>query len=115
MALEFAKFRAAGCHLLVAGRAAATPGAFTPGSATPGGAGGAEPAKTTGGRFLTLEDIEVPPELADLLTAIPEADFRADISSTELRARSTGAAGAAGAAGGGATGGGGGGGAPPAH
>lgn len=41
-------------------------------------------------RFLTLADVDMPPELADLFPvqlALQEGDFRADISSTELRQR----------------------------
>jgi nicotinamide mononucleotide (NMN) deamidase PncC len=52
--------RAAGCRVLVAGR-------------------------LTGGRFHTLGDLPVPSGFEDLFDGIPEADFRADISSTELR------------------------------
>ena len=37
------------------------------------------------GRFHTLDDLPVPAAFAGLFTAIPEALFRADISSTELR------------------------------
>ncbi|MBN1964506.1 MAG: hypothetical protein JW910_07655 [Anaerolineae bacterium] len=37
------------------------------------------------GRFHTLADVPVPPEFADLFTGIPPEQFRADISSTELR------------------------------
>lgn len=54
--------RAAGCDFLVAGR-------------------------LVEGRFSTLADLPIPPEYAHLFTPIPETDFRADISSTELRAR----------------------------
>ncbi len=54
--------RAAGCSFLVAGRLAE-------------------------GRFRTLADLALPPDCADLFIPIPEALFRADISSTELRAR----------------------------
>src|SRR5205814_8201775 len=52
--------RGAGCRFLVAGRQA-------------------------GDTFLTLADVPVPREFADLFTAIPAETFRADISSTELR------------------------------
>ncbi|MGQ9925727.1 MAG: hypothetical protein ACUVS4_02545 [Chloroflexaceae bacterium] len=55
--------RAAGCSFLVAGR-------------------------LVEGAFHTLADLPVPSDLADLFTPIPETLFRADISSTELRARS---------------------------
>lgn len=51
-----------GCRLLVAGR-------------------------LTGERFQTLADLPVPSEYATLFAPIPEQLFRADISSTELRAR----------------------------
>jgi hypothetical protein len=67
MALEFAQFRANGCKLLVAGRR--------------------DPQSD---RFLQLSDIEVPPELSDLLLPIPESDFRVDLSSTALRQRGMG-------------------------
>ena len=39
------------------------------------------------GRFHTVAGLDVPPRFGDLLAEIPEAEFRADISSTELRAR----------------------------
>lgn len=54
------QIRDAGCRFLVAGRAAA-------------------------GRFITLDDLSIPAEYADLFTAIAPAEFREDISSTELR------------------------------
>ncbi len=54
------QIREAGCQFLVAGR-------------------------QTGDRFLTLADVAVPREFADLFTAIPAGTFRADVSSTELR------------------------------
>lgn len=57
-----AAIRAAGCSFLVAGR-------------------------LVDGRFHTLADLALPADGADLFTPIPEALFRADISSTELRAR----------------------------
>ena len=53
--------RAAGCRLVVAGR-------------------------VLGGRFRTAEELAVPPGYADLIVGIPEALFRADISSSALRA-----------------------------
>lgn len=40
-----------------------------------------------GGRFFTLEDLNIPPSAADLFQAIPREEFRADISSTHIRAR----------------------------
>ncbi|MBX0328991.1 hypothetical protein K2Z83_15035 [Oscillochloris sp. ZM17-4] len=54
------QIRAAGCRLLVAGR-------------------------LVGGHFQTLADLTVPPGYADLAAPIPEALFRADISSSALR------------------------------
>ena len=55
------EIRAAGCRFLVAGR-------------------------IEGGEFRTLEDMAIPRGFADLFQAIPESAFRADLSSTELRA-----------------------------
>ena len=52
--------RARGCRFLVAGR-------------------------SVGGGFRTLADIAVPERFAGLFAAIPESDFREDISSTEIR------------------------------
>lgn len=43
--------------------------------------------RLSGGRFRTLADLPVPAAFADLFAAIPEALFRADISSTALRDR----------------------------
>lgn len=57
-----ATLAAAGCRFVVAGRLA-------------------------GQRFYTLADLPVPPAYAERFVAIPEELFRADISSTELRAR----------------------------
>jgi hypothetical protein len=54
------QIREAGCRFLVAGRKA-------------------------GDLFLTLADVAVPREFADLFSAIPAETFRADVSSTELR------------------------------
>lgn len=56
-----ATIRAAGCRLLVAGRLVA-------------------------GVYHTLADLDIPAGFADLFQAIPEALFRVDISSTEIRA-----------------------------
>ncbi|HWQ13268.1 MAG TPA: hypothetical protein VNL77_10730 [Roseiflexaceae bacterium] len=57
-----AAIRARGCRFLVAGRVA-------------------------DGVFRTLADVAIPPEFADLFRAIPEHVFRADISSSEIRAQ----------------------------
>lgn len=54
------QIRDAGCRFLVAGR-------------------------KVGERFETLRDVALPAEFAGLFTAIPPEDFRADVSSTELR------------------------------
>ena len=39
----------------------------------------------TEGRFLVLEDLEVPAVYRDLFTALPASEFRVDLSSTQLR------------------------------
>jgi hypothetical protein len=49
-----------GCRFLVAGRVA-------------------------GSGFVTLDDLPIPPEFAELFQALPEREFRADVSSTALR------------------------------
>ena len=41
--------------------------------------------RTDDGEFKTLEDIPVPPRYAHLFEAIPEAEFRSDLSSSQLR------------------------------
>jgi len=41
--------------------------------------------RTSGDRFLGLDDVELPPRLRSLSTGVPEAEFRVDISSTEVR------------------------------
>jgi hypothetical protein len=41
-------------------------------------------------RFVTLEELELPPRCRDLFTGIPETEFHIDVSSTELRARHPG-------------------------
>ena len=38
-----------------------------------------------GGAFLTLKDVDVPRSLAGMFEELPEAEFRVDVSSTELR------------------------------
>jgi hypothetical protein len=43
------------------------------------------------GRFATLQDLELPDALRDLCEEVPAADFREDISSTELRKQSSAA------------------------
>jgi hypothetical protein len=62
MARALADFRGRGCRFLVAGRADAA------------------------GRFVGLETLDIPPSYRDLFRGIPESAFRADISSTQLRA-----------------------------
>lgn len=68
MLLQFAKLRHQGCSFLVAGRKDAE-----------------------SGKFLRLEDLEVPELLqrGGLVEGIPESEFRMDISSTELRQKSS--------------------------
>lgn len=63
MGQALARIRDRGCRFLVVGRA------------------------DPGGRFLTLADLAMPPEYGDLFTAIPEAEFRLDLSSTQLRGK----------------------------
>jgi hypothetical protein len=41
--------------------------------------------RTIDGRFKGLGDVELPAALRELCTAVPEADFRQDVSSTQLR------------------------------
>lgn len=41
--------------------------------------------RTWDGRFRTLDDLPIPPGIGELFDAIPESEFRRDISSTELR------------------------------
>jgi hypothetical protein len=88
MLAEFAKLRAAGCRFLVAGRACAPPpgAAAVTSDAAAAASGSSSPSTPTTPKFLTLADVGVPPELADLFAAIPESAFRADVSSTALRA-----------------------------
>ena len=64
MLLQFAKLAYLGCKFLVAGRKDAE-----------------------SGRFLTLDDLEIPEVLqrGSLFVAVPEDEFRMDISSTEIR------------------------------
>ena len=38
-----------------------------------------------GGKFLTLQDIELPEEVESLFAPLDEADFRNNISSTQIR------------------------------
>ncbi|KAG2501910.1 hypothetical protein HYH03_000408 [Edaphochlamys debaryana] len=67
MLLDFEGLRQAGCSFVVAGRKDAASGSF-----------------------LSLADVDMPPELADLFPpslALSEESFRLDISSTELRQR----------------------------
>ncbi|MEQ8847363.1 CinA family protein [Botrimarina sp.] len=43
--------------------------------------------RVDGGRFVTTGGLSLPPALASLCDAVPEADFREDVSSTALRTR----------------------------
>jgi hypothetical protein len=61
MAEALGRIRALGCRFLTAGRVDAS------------------------GRFLGLDDLNVPPVYRDLFQGIPEAAFRVDLSSTQLR------------------------------
>ncbi len=63
LSAAMARLREHGCRFLVAGRTDAE------------------------GRFLTLEDLEVPAAYQDLFTALPASEFRVDLSSTQLRAK----------------------------
>jgi hypothetical protein len=63
LAQALGRIRALGCSFLVAGRCDAQ------------------------GRFWALENLAIPEHWRDLFTGIPEQEFRADLSSTELRAR----------------------------
>lgn len=63
----FAELRALGCRFLVYGRVAA-------------------------GAFKTLADLHLPPDLAALCAGVSEAEFRYDLSSTQLRRERTGVA-----------------------
>lgn len=60
MADALAEVRQRGCRFLVAGRLAAD-------------------------EFVTLDRLGIPAEFADLFEALPEGEFRADVSSTDLR------------------------------
>ncbi len=60
MLLALEELRGLGCRFLVAGR-------------------------KEGGSFRTLDEVAVPEGFEDMFSAIPESDFRVDISSTELR------------------------------
>lgn len=64
MVAALEQVRASGCRFLVAGR-------------------------VDGDVFRTLDDVEVPDAFEDIFTPIPEAAFRDDTSSTELRLKST--------------------------
>ena len=45
--------------------------------------------RKVGDRFVTLSDLQLPPEFAPLFEELPAGEFRADVSSTELRKRRT--------------------------
>eukprot|EP00808_Paulinella_micropora_P020231 g16526.t1 len=73
MLATFGEMRGKGVHFLVAGRLASPPASS---SLTPT----TQPSLA----FLTLADVHIPYQLKDLFSALP---FRADVSSTELRAK----------------------------
>lgn len=52
--------------------------------------------RRTADRFVTLDDLDVPARHADLFETLPESTFRADVSSTEIRAGWTPVGGGAG-------------------
>jgi len=54
--------RKQGCRMLVAGR-------------------------TIGEKFRTIRDVQIPPGFGELFVELPEAEFREDISSTQLRSK----------------------------
>ena len=66
MAAALEQIRSQGCRFLVAGRCEAA------------------------GKFVTVDDLGLPASCRDLFAGIPEAEFRHDISSTELRQRARG-------------------------
>ncbi|KAG2439524.1 hypothetical protein HXX76_004877 [Chlamydomonas incerta] len=73
MLLDYSSFRHSGCSFVVAGR-----------------------RDGASGRFLTLSDVAVPAQMADLFPlGLSEAAFRVDLSSTELRQRAAAAQAAA--------------------
>jgi hypothetical protein len=76
MLLQFAKLAHQGCGFLVAGRKESS-------GDVSGGTGSSVP------RFRSLAELEIPEVLqrGSLFQAIPESEFRMDISSTELRER----------------------------
>jgi hypothetical protein len=93
-----------GTLILVAGRLVAPPASAAPATAPAAsavGAGAAAGLPTTSvapaPHFMTLTDIRprIPSLLQGLFVEISEADFRADVSSTELRARAAAGAAAA--------------------
>lgn len=45
--------------------------------------------RTCEGRFLTLADLSLPPRLAAVCDGVPAAEFRDDVSSTDLRTASS--------------------------
>ncbi len=63
MESALAAIRAAGCRFFVGGRV------------------------DRDGRFVSVEGVTIPEEFRDLFTGVDEGEFRADISSTELRGR----------------------------
>ena len=43
--------------------------------------------RSDGDRFVTLDDLDLPPGLQGLCEGVSEADYRIDLSSTEIRER----------------------------
>jgi hypothetical protein len=75
--------RAHGCRFLVAGRLL-----LGPTVATTRDGGEATPSASPAAPFVSLADLDVPAEYAELFDALPEAAFRADVSSSLMREQS---------------------------
>jgi len=70
LAKALTSIRDAGCRFLIAGRL--------------------DQSQRDASQFCGFADLSLPADFEDLFTAIPESDFREDISSTELRKRAAG-------------------------
>jgi hypothetical protein len=88
MLLQFAKLAHQGCGFLVAGRKETV----SSGGDGGGGSGSLGGSGSSAARFRSLAELEIPEVLqrGSLFQAIPESEFRMDISSTELRERGQG-------------------------